>query len=130
MLSLAGSCASAGMEGCGVGAALHDSGDARAIDSTAEDEDVAGFGANDEMLLVDGAFDSSGCVGALEVPFDVGAFLLNLEVFRRGLSVGVVAVEGPFAVDVGGRLLRRGLLRPGNGLAEEDEEPETDGARD
>src|SRR5579862_1470547 len=111
------------MEGCGEGIALHDSAHSWAVDSSAEDQYLTGFGAYDEVLFVDGAFESAGLVGTLEVTLDIGAFLLKGEVLRRRRAVRVVAIERPFSFDVRRRLLRRGLLRPCGTLTENDQEP-------
>src|ERR1700742_206945 len=108
------------------GAALNDSTNSRSVDSAAKDQNVAGFGTNDEMLLVDRTFDPSGLIGTLEVPFDSGAFLLEIEVFRRRASVRVVAIERPFTGDVRRQPLRWSLLRPCGGLTENHQEPQTD----
>jgi hypothetical protein len=70
------------MEGAIVGVALNDALDAGSLDAPAKGQDVAGFGANDEVLIVDGAFYAAGLIRAFEVAGDRGAILLEVEVLR------------------------------------------------
>ena len=93
------------VEGSGEGGALDYAVGSWSINSSAEDEDSSCLGANDEMLPVDGSFDSAGLIWPFEVAFDGGAVLLEIEILRRGCAVGIVAVEGPFARYVCRKLL-------------------------
>src|SRR5579862_8623576 len=108
------------MEGSVEGIALHDSVHPLAIDAPAKDQDISRFGSNDEMLIVDGAFHPAGLVRPLKVAFDRGSLLLKVKKFGRGGSVGVIAVERPFAGNIGGSGRRRGLLCPCSCMAEND----------
>src|SRR5580698_6044517 len=119
-LTLKRSRACTGVERSGKGIALDSSIDAGPIDSSTKDQRLSRFGANHEVLLVDRAFHSSGLVRTLEVPFNGRAFLLEIEIFRRGSSVRIVAVQRPFTGNACGKLLRRRLLRPCGNLIEND----------
>src|ERR1700735_1558657 len=69
---------------------LHTSLHSWAINSSAKDKYSPCFGFYHEVLLVDGALNSSGLIWTLKVPFDGGAFLLKVEILCRCGSVWVV----------------------------------------
>ena len=85
-----------------------------AIDASAKGEDVAGFGAEDNVMDVDGAFEAAGLIGSLEVTGELVAVLCELDVFGGGfVVVDIFGIDGPLAFDVvwrlfGGRLLGKG----------------------
>lgn len=90
-----------------------------AVNAAAKGEDIAGFGAEDDVVLIDGAFEAAGLVGAFEVAGELVAVLFELDVFGgRFVVVDVFGVDGPFAFDVvgrwfGGRLLSEGEMADG-----------------
>jgi hypothetical protein len=72
------------VEGAGEGVSLNYALNAGAVDPASKGEDVASFGSDYEVLLIDGAFYSAGLIRAFEVAGDHGSFLLKLEVFGGG----------------------------------------------
>jgi hypothetical protein len=101
------------VKGTGEFCTLNDAVYAIAFNAATKDEDVAGIGSNNKVLLVDGALDAAGLVGTFEVSFNDIALLLEVEVFAGGGAVRVFAIEGPLASDAGGLLLGWRLLRKG-----------------
>jgi hypothetical protein len=84
---------------------------ARAVDAATEGEDIAGFGLENDVLVIDSAFNASGLIGPLEMSFDLSAVLLDLNFFGGCGPVGVVAIEVPFACGLRWRLVWGRLLR-------------------
>jgi hypothetical protein len=80
------------MEGSVERISLHNSIHSRAIYSSPKDKHSPRFGFYHEMLLVDGALNSSGLIWTLKVPFNGGAFLLKVEVLCRCGAVRIVAI--------------------------------------
>ena len=85
-----------------------------AFHPAAKGEHVARFGADDDVMHVDRAFDSARLVRSLEMSAELRPILFDLEVLRGSPTVGILRVNRPFACDVVGRLLRRRLLRARN----------------
>jgi hypothetical protein len=71
------------------------------IDSASKNKGFSGFGADDEVLVVDRAFHAPGLVGTLEVAFNRVSGLLELEILGRSTSIRVVTVERPLPGDIG-----------------------------
>lgn len=85
-----------------------------AIDAAAKGEDIAGFGSEDDVVDVDGAFEAAGLVGSFEVSGEFVAVLFDLDIFGGSFAViNILRVDGPFASDVVGRLVGGRLLREG-----------------
>jgi hypothetical protein len=80
------------MEGSVVRIPLHNSVHSRAVNSSPKDKYSPRLGFDHEMLLVDGALNSSGLIWTLKVPFNGGAFLLKVEVLCRCGAVRIVAI--------------------------------------
>ncbi|MGB2666135.1 MAG: hypothetical protein WAK48_19175 [Candidatus Acidiferrum sp.] len=77
-----------------------------AIDAAAKGEDIAGFGSEDDVVDVDGAFEAAGLVGSFEVSGEFVAVLFDLDIFGGSFAViNILRVDGPFASDVVGRLV-------------------------
>jgi hypothetical protein len=71
------------------------------VNLTAEGEDVASPGAELDVMAVDGALNSSGLVGALEMSRKVMVVLIDLDVFLdRFAAVDVLGENRPVASDV------------------------------
>jgi hypothetical protein len=56
-----------------------------------------GLCLEDDVLVVDGAFDAARLARAFEVSFHLRTVLLDFNVLRRSAAVGVMAVEVPFS---------------------------------
>jgi hypothetical protein len=93
------------------GVALNHAFDTRPIHPPAKRQDIARFGSNHKMLIVDCAFDAARLVRPLEVARDHIPLLLEFKKLRRGASIRILAVQSPLTRDAGRLLLRRRLLR-------------------
>jgi hypothetical protein len=76
-----------------------------AVDAATEGEDIACFGLENDVLIIDSAFNASGLIGPLEVSFDLSAVLLDLNFFGGCGPVGIVAIEVPLACGLRWRLV-------------------------
>jgi len=79
-------------------------------DSASKGQYEAGLGAEDDVLLIDGAFKAARLARAFEMAGEDGPILLELDVLRRSAAVRVMGVDGPVPGDVGWLLLRGWLL--------------------
>lgn len=63
------------------------------------------------MVDVDSAFEAAGLIRSFEAAGEFVAVLFDLDVFGGSFAVvDILAVDGPFAFDVVGRLFGRRLL--------------------
>jgi hypothetical protein len=79
-LTLKRSCTPAVVESSGVCTALDRSVYPLPVDSSPENQWLTSLGSDDEVLLIDRPFDSSGLVRAFEVPFDRVTGLLQVKI--------------------------------------------------
>src|ERR1700760_2456228 len=91
-----------GVELAGAAAGVESAFDGVAVDLAAEPEGFTGFGAEEDVVVVDGALEAAGLVGAFKVAGDGVAFLLQFDVFGVDAAVGIFGGDGPFAFDVDG----------------------------
>ena len=94
--------------GAADGATLDGVVDVRAVHAAAEGEGLARFGAEDDVLFVDGAFEFALLAGAFVAAGDEASLLNDLHRLSALDAVGTFGVNRPGAGDVGGLLLRGG----------------------
>jgi hypothetical protein len=98
------------MESSIEGATLNYSIYLRTVYSSSKNRYISRFGSYHEVPRIDRAFDASGLIHAFKVALDSATFLLEIEIFRRRGTVGIVAVQRPLSCHSCGGLFRRRLL--------------------